>query len=248
MVDDDYSRKRLANAYEKLMVAQSLREGENLDKLNLNGDEAKQKWPALSLLTFKLGKGIEEVLPMPGIGKPTASSRKETAVDDKNVSADFKKYLNQLEEEKEAVDDNSIELMKRSSQVSEQEQEEQDILDEIADTNRSDSRDRRSKYKELEEELNKDDDIYDLENDEDEDDLEAKPKKKKKNKRDKKKKASLGKVEPSDGSSKYKTSADGYIYENDKNLNDDSEGESPEESRDELLEEKIKKNKKKNKK
>lgn len=44
------------------MIAQSIEKGENLDKLNLNGKEAKEKWPALSLLTFKLGKGIDQVL------------------------------------------------------------------------------------------------------------------------------------------------------------------------------------------
>jgi hypothetical protein len=33
-----------------------------LEKLNLYGKEAAEKWPALSLMTFKLGKGIDQVL------------------------------------------------------------------------------------------------------------------------------------------------------------------------------------------
>ena len=61
-IDFEYSKNRLSKTYEKLMVAQSIKKGENLDKLNLNGKQAQEKWPALSLMTFKLGKGIDQVL------------------------------------------------------------------------------------------------------------------------------------------------------------------------------------------
>ena len=85
------------------MVAQSIKKGENLDKLNLNGKEAKEKWPALSLMTFKLGKGIDQVLDNEAEGKVSSAlskykSKGNTPMDHNketpgDETKDFQKYL-----------------------------------------------------------------------------------------------------------------------------------------------------------
>lgn len=68
------------------MVAGSIRRGENLEKLNLNGENAKEKWPALSLLTFSLGKGIETIL-----DTNVEKVKNEPEREDQNASALSKK-------------------------------------------------------------------------------------------------------------------------------------------------------------